>query len=651
MSVEKMEMMNLVGKIEEIDNITKEIVRLGNVHIVNASHEIDESNFTLCVLEENIEELVDMCIIKPYREETDYKDITLKINNMMKYFDMKPLVQEKYLKDLYDFDGIKKEMNEIYPKVESVYKEIEELNEELQNLEEFDNHIRYLKGLDINLDSLNNLHFFNYKIGILSKENRLKLKKNYENISAIVLHIGSNNVGEVYLIISTKELETETDRILRSLHFQQLDMPNDFSGRPIEVETKIEKREKEIKIKINMFSEELNSLKKIYKDAVSKAYSRLKMEEMIINIKNQTACTKSFFYLSGWVPKNEKAVIKERFDKYGDNVIVMFKETSEVYKFITPPTKLKNNWILRPFESLVKMYGIPSYNELDPTMFLSITYMILFGAMFGDVGQGLILFFMGLYFKAKEFGKILLRLGISSSVFGLLYGSVFGFEHIIPAFLIRPIENIDQILMSSIVIGTILLIVSFVYGMINALKRKDLKEGLFGRNGFTGFLFYMLFLILLLNSFIDKKIIPNKICYICMIILMILMVIREPISNWMLKKRPLYEESASSYYTESGFEILETLLSMLSSTVSFIRVGAFALNHVGLFIAFHTMAEIANNFAGSILIYIIGNIIVIGLEGLIVFIQGLRLEYYEMFSKYYKGEGIEFNPVGLDTES
>src|SRR5690606_12368938 len=121
----------------------------------------------------------------------------------------------------------------------------------------------------------------------------------------------------------------------------------------------------------------------------------------------------------------------------------IYKGANEVSD-LTPPTKLRNSRLFKPFESLVKMYGIPSYNEIDPTPFLSISYMILFGAMFGDLGQGFILLLAGILLgKLKGnvmFGGLLSRLGLSSMIFGVLYGAVFGFEHIIPAILIRPFE-------------------------------------------------------------------------------------------------------------------------------------------------------------------------------------------------------------------
>mgnify|MGYP000999251812 FL=1 len=125
------------------------------------------------------------------------------------------------------------------------------------------------------------------------------------------------------------------------------------------------------------------------------------------------------------------------------------------------------------------------------------------------------------------------------------------------------------------------------------------------------------------------------------------MVVKQPLGN-LIKKKPLYNESVSDYYIESGFSIIETLLSMLSGTLSFIRVGAFALTHVGLFIAFQTIGRLIGSGIGDVVVLIIGNVVIICLEGLIVFIQGLRLEYYELFSRYYKGEGVEFSPIKIN---
>lgn len=651
MAVEKMEMLNLVAPIEDIDNITREVVLLENIHIVNALNEINESNFTLCVLEENLDELVDMCVIKPYRDEINHKDISEKINNLMDFFQLEKLIKEEYLKGDYIFEELIKEIEDIYTRVKKVQEEKTHVSEALKRVRELENNIHHLKKNNVNMSILKKLNFFSFKFGTLSKDDMSKLKKNYENISAIVLHIGSSEMGEVYLVISPKDLETETNRILRSLNFHELNIPEEFLGTPDEIVSNVNDKLSKYNERLQEVNVKLSELRKDYGLVVEKAYSRLRLQEKISKVKNETACTKSFFYLSGWVSSRDKRKIEKKFQRYGYKVLLMFKEVSEVQNHLVPPTKLKNNVLTYPFEALVKMYGVPSYNEIDPTLFLSITYMFLFGAMFGDVGQGAILLLAGLYFSKRSknslYGGILTRLGLSSCFFGLLYGSVFGFEHVVPALLVHPIEHIDFMLMGSVAIGIAFLIMSFLYSIINSLKQKNIKEGIFGRNGLNGLVFYLTLLVIISKYAIGKEIIPLSLTYTILFISIVLIIIREPLSNLILKNRPLYHEDISSYYVESGFDIFETLLSMMSNTISFIRVGAFAINHVGLFIAFQTMARIINNFAGSILIFLIGNIIVIFLEGLIVFIQGLRLEYYELFSKYYQGEGIEFKPVKM----
>ncbi len=651
MAVEKMEMLNLVAPIEELHDIAREVVLLENVHLVNAMNEINESNFTLCIMEENIDELVEMCIIKSFKTNENYTEINNKMRDILRYFNIEPKISKQYLKEPYDLQDIINNIEEIYPKINDLQEKKESLLYEKKYLEDFDGHISHLKNSNINLKELENLNFFNYKIGVLSKENRIKLKKNYENISAIVLHIGSNKSGEVYLIISPKELETETNRILRSLNFREIKVPKEYIGQPHEIVDNVEGRIKRITHTLERLDNQLEEYKEIHREEFLKYYSILKLEEEIAKLKNETATTNSFFYLSGWVPIRDKERIKDTFKKYGDKVLVMFKSAQEVHKYITPPTKLRNNRLTKPFEALVKMYGVPSYTEMDPTLFLGITYLILFGAMFGDVGQGAVLLLLGLYiskYKNNEiFGGILSRLGFSSTIFGFLYGSVFGFEDIIHPLLVSPLESINEMLIGSVAIGVILLFMSFIYSIANNLKQKDLQEGVFGRNGINGLIFYIVILLLVVGKLMDKSFIPTNFAYGVIVFSITLLILREPLTNLILGKRPLYHEAVSAYYIESGFDLFETILNFMSNTISFIRVGAFALNHVGLFIAFHTMAEILNNLAGSIIIFILGNIIVIGLEGLIVFIQGLRLEYYELFSKYYRGEGIEYKPVNL----
>jgi len=209
-------------------------------------------------------------------------------------------------------------------------------------------------------------------------------------------------------------------------------------------------------------------------------------------------------------------------------------------------------------------------------------------------------------------------------------------------------EDIQHVLIAAIIFGCILLIVGFALGLVNAFRKKDVEHGLFGKEGLAGLIFYLLVLGFILTKVLDVKVVPTPVIVIVLGSLLVVIMMKQPLANLVMNKRPLFNTKPGEYFVEAGFEILETLLSMFSNTLSFIRVGAFALNHVGLFIAFAAMANMMNSGVGSIFMYVLGNIIIIGLEGLIVFIQGLRLEYYELFSKYYQGSGVPFNPIALD---
>jgi len=361
------------------------------------------------------------------------------------------------------------------------------------------------------------------------------------------------------------------------------------------------------------------------------------------------------FFMFGFVPVSNVAKLKSELEtQFGSDVIILVDDVDKDGSNLHPPTKLSNMKLFKPFETLVKMYGTPAYYEKDPTIFFGLTYMLLFGAMFGDVGQGFILLFAGLVLeiilKKEGLGGVLSRIGLSSTIFGFIYGSVFGSEEIIPPLIIRPMANINYILMTGVIFGIALILSAYIYNIINSGIEKNVERGLFSRNGVAGLIFYLILLYTIFRVLVTHSSISSA--FVCIMIgLILLMVFKQPLANRLIHTDKLYQESPVNYYMEEGFGVIETLLSIISNTLSFIRVGAFALNHVGLYIAFATMARMMSNSWGSLAILVLGNIIIIGLEGLIVFIQALRLEYYELFTKYFRGDGIEYVPAKIEVIS
>ena len=653
MSIEKMEKMNLVGSLSDYNEIMRDIILANNVQLVNAYKQIDESKFTLEMAKENIDEIVDISHIRIYENDIEISEIEQKLNKIIKNINGEFNLDFEVLKRTFDFQDVAKKINEIYElfeednlKVEKILNRIRMLNKMLS--------IEALMNVDVDFIKLFSINTFNVKFGKMLLKNRKRLNMNYENVTAAVMHIETPYADDLYLIVYPKELENETERILKSVYFEEIKIDEKLLGKPIEILNSIKMEMKSLKEELNSLYKKINEIKDIYYKDVYEAYSFIHMQKKIMEFSTMIASTENFFYLSAWIPESEIKYTENLIGRDDRNVIIEFVDNFK--NGVKPPTKLKNGWFSKPFEILVKLYGVPNYQEIDPTMFFSITYMILFGAMFGDLGQGLVFVLVGLYLiKIKNqdiFGGLALRVGISSMFFGFLYDSFFGYEHVISKIIplniyIRPIENINIMLVTAVVLGIILLFIGFGYSIYNKLKIGDIKEGVFGRNGITGLLLYSSLLIIVLVKLIENITINTSIFIVVAIVSVILLLIREPITNKILKNDKLYSESVSDYYVESGFELLETFLSMLSNTVSFIRVGAFALNHVGLFIAFHTMARLIGSTMGDISMFLIGNIIIILLEGLIVFIQGLRLMYYEIFSKYYTGDGYEFKPSGL----
>lgn len=646
-----MEMFNLIGHIDNIDEIAKQIIISSCVQITNAMDEIQNNNFPI-LKSDDVDAVIDYSYIKPYVSQRDFTDVEEKINSLAEIFNVDKYYSLDYVNKDYSFSKDVEELNKMYNSVKDKDKKLKDLNNENSELINLEKVIAPIENLNASLSDILKLKYFKMRYGVLPKYNMEKLKNNYENISAIVFKISENNEKAVIMAFIPQPVENEVDRVLASLNFDEFIFKTTFEGTPKDWIKQINQRKNEIKNEISQIKGDILSIEKNWKTDVNKYYSKLIMEEKIEELKSNIACTNEFFYLTGWVPEFKKKKLQKLISGYEKKSMIIFKKAEEIKEDIKPPTYLRNGYFIRPFESIVRLYGIPSYNEIDPTAFVGLSYMLLFGAMFGDVGQGLVLFLIGEFLyriqKRPNLGGVLARLGVSSTIFGFIYGSVFGNENVIKALVIKPMEQINTVLIAAIVLGIVLLVIGFIYNMINSYKRNDIESGLFDKNGAAGLCFFLLLLFFIYAKVEKvKMIIPSSIFVLILVALLIVIMMKEPLAN-LIQKKPLYNEPVADYYVESGFGILETLLSILSNTISFIRVGAFAINHVGLFMAFKTISDMMSSHAGSIFMIVLGNIVIIGLEGLIVFIQGLRLEYYELFSKYFVGEGYEYEPMKIN---
>ncbi len=636
MARETMYMLNVVGKIEFVDAFASDILQIHAISPVDVMQQIDDTSFTIRADEENIEKTLDFNNVIPFGKDESLEALTQQAKLIVDYFNVKP---NNKTSKMLSKDELAKVYNNLAKEINNkkiAQDKVEQMETDIQN-------VKFLQSNNFELLALQGLKNFTFRYGSLIAEGRLKLKKNYENNPAVFIHLGSKSKEEIYLAIYPSQIDEEINRILKSFGWVDIELPK--------VDTNNENVLRTLESDLLKAKEEIESnninLDKILNentyDIQNFIYS-VNMYKTIEHLKSYMARSSKFYYMAGWIPESKLEKVKAALKKY-PHATLRFKKADEV--IYSPPTLLKNNFLYRPFEGLVRMYGTPNYNEIDPTAFFAITYTILFGMMFGDVGQGLIFALVGLLIlkKHRTIGGVLLRVGISSTIFGFLYGSIFGDEHIIKPLLINPFENITTVLIAAICFGVLLSSCAYILGIYNKLfKQKDIEDGLFGKDGLAGFVLYLSFIFVALNI-IKISVVPNSIATLMLLISILLILFKQPLARLIEKIKPLHKEGAGAYYLESSFSLIEALLGVFSSLVSFIRVGAFAINHVGLFMAFQTMAKMTSGTA-SVAILIFGNILIIGLEGLIVAIQGLRLEYYELFSKYYTGDGKDFMAIG-----
>jgi len=645
-----MNMVNLVGIISDFDKLTKMLAIDGCMQPVSALQEINSSDFVLKTDLDNIEELKNVNYIKPYLYDKDY-NISLKhLEKLVE--DLKTIdIRGGTINDkIFDFDDSEKELSKVYDKYMVLNKNIEDLEKKQQYLKNTYIALEFLKNISHPMEEITTMENFQMGLYKVPDQNMVKLKANYENIPSIIESVYKEKGFVIFISYTPILLLIEAERIFKSANCENIQMPKHYIGTAKEVAVSVHDEINEIQQSTWRIRIELNVFLRENYEIIKKIQRSYELEQKSGEIKKSAACTNEFFYLSGWIPKSFMESFNKLLMSFDDRILIITKDTNErTNKAIIPPTMLINNELVKPFESMVLMYGVPSYGEIDPTMFLAITYTIMFGAMFGDVGQGLVLVLVGFLLKNKwdriNLCGVFEILGLSSIVFGFLYGSVFGSEYVINALLVRPMQHINDVLIAAIIFGCGFLILGFILGIINSIRKKDIERALFGKEGVAGFMFYLGILILIVSIVYKNPLLPKAIWMIYFIFFLLLILLKKPLANILVGKDVLFEEGAKDYFIESSFEVIETLLSMFSNTLSFIRVGAFALNHVGLFVAFSAMASMTKSGFASVMILILGNIIIICLEGMIVFIQGLRLEYYELFSKYYEGGGVSFEPV------
>lgn len=381
-----------------------------------------------------------------------------------------------------------------------------------------------------------------------------------------------------------------------------------------------------------------------------------RVDEIIKSLRMSLFSSRAMF-ITGWMDIRERERLTALLDRVcGDRYILSIAEKRDP----RAPVRLRNMALFRPFELLVKTMGVPSNDEIDPTPLAAVFYVIIFSIMFGDLGQGLTLALVGYILRRVarrkgvpdgpigQAGGIMIFCGFGAAFCGILFGSVFSHEHLIPALIFHPINNIMTLFAFTILMGVFIICVGLIINMVNCVMNGEYEEALLEERGLVVLVPYVALVFFALRFATTERTPVLWETLIFIILPVSLFALRGVLGPLIFKSHAPH--SALEYIVETVMEIFELAISMIANTISFIRVGAFALSHAGLGIVTYTLAGMVDpslRSPGAIAVIVLGNIFIIGFEGLICGIQSLRLEYYEFFSKFFKGSGVVFEPFKL----
>jgi V/A-type H+-transporting ATPase subunit I len=480
--------------------------------------------------------------------------------------------------------------------------------------------------------------FLNLFVGSVPRENVRQLEEAL-GLAGHLLYtflIGLETVN-VIIVGPRGVQEDELQPVLQAADFRPLPVPPDLRSQPDNIRREIQERRAALVRERQEIEAHLQSWGGSLHRELDDARRSLVMAEPFVRLDSSMRSAGSLGTVTGWVPARDVAQLEETLSKRLANPFLLTTRSPTEEERSLVPTMLRRTRLFAPFQDLIRQYGIPRYGEVDPTQLFSVTFILMFGAMFGDIGQGGVIALAGWIFRAKlkRFARFVIYLGTSSVVFGFLYGSLFGYEEIIHPIWIAPISDPSYMLTVALMWGIGFIVMASVISIYNHMVVGERLKAIFGNHGMLSLLLYLstlwgVYQMVQTGEFGT----PAKILAWGSLAAVFAY-------SWHEVQAPIGERILVVV-----IESVEIIMGYISNTLSFLRVAAFSLNHMALAFAVFAIAEMMET-TGHWITVVLGNIFVLILEGGIVTIQTMRLEYYEGFSRYYFGDGREYQPLTL----
>lgn len=536
-----------------------------------------------------------------------------------------------------ELDGLEAELASLEVRVAELRQRLEAQRNELDALELARSQLQLLSPVRVPVESLGDLRHLHLVLGTMPAENLTRVAAALFSIAFVLTPVQVRAGRALVAAASTFEDAAVLDRALRSAFFEPAPLPTDRRGLPQQALADLDGYVDEVRRHGVELRHERDRLADALRDRLLPLEARLRRAAAAADAIRRYPSRGEVYLIAGWVPERQLAAFAGAVRAAAEAPVVLEQVPPGASRQGVPTLLSTPRW-LRPFTGLVTTFGLSGYRELDPTAPAAITFVVMVGMMFGDVGHGLILAALGgvWWLRARSpLAVVVVAAGLSGTVFGTLYGTVLGAPRL-PALWLRPLYSIQELLLASIAAGVVVLNVGFALNLVGRARARDWQGLLIDKSGVAGWLLYWTLLggggLVLLGR------LPASAVLLPAALLAALLWLREPLMARLARRRaePLGESLVTGF-----FELFEAVLGYASNSLSFVRLGAFAVAHEGL----SAMVLRYGSEPGGWFVLLVGTALIVGFEGMVVGIQALRLEYFEFFGRFFHGDGTPFVPI------
>ena len=572
-------------------------------------------------------------------------------------------------------DKLDAELKPIRERVEELLQERKNLEERWNELSTVRDTLQILSGMAVDISVIKSFRRFYVFPAVVTASEMAEIRRSMPDVVFLEASLPRSNV--LMIAVARRDDGEQVDRVLKSLGVKPLTIPEDLPQIPSQAYKIVSERLEGVKRRLEEIGGLLDEIRTRHGArlvAMRDGYEIVRQALHRLGGGN----LKLFTIIRGYIPSEKSGEFQRVF---GDKYPVYLGQHSGQDEHHERPSIVRNRGVLAAFEKITLIQGVPRSSELDPTPFVAFFFSVFYGIMFADMGQGLVILAFALFMLRRVRGDlrkwaiILATLGITSTVTGFLLGEAFGFkigEAVYSPQLIHLVEEhegvkefaiseVQRLLIFTIFLGVVHLVTGYILGIVKLARERELAEAFFVKlptlamyifGIFFGFAFFGaggdIAQIMTSNSPAPIIGLPTSVVgtvgvYGAIACIFVLMVGRLVAGLMGIG----HKVSVIASVGQGLLEVLENIIHFLSNTISYSRLTILLIVHTALLVLLNSAWEALG--IASLPLMIIGNIGIILLEGMMVFIQSMRLHIYEFFSKFYDGTGESFRRIARET--